>query len=103
MKQKGSSNVKGPLWNHLDKKVLLWHCLWQPLFLRVYSIKVPVAYMFFQAKVRKKTKHARPCDRKKNTVSVQGFPPEIYIILIFYLEALSTKNNVATIIKTFSS
>ncbi len=31
--------------------------------------------------------------------SVQGFPPEIYTILIFYLKALSTKNNVATIIK----
>ncbi len=25
MKQKGSSDVKGSLWNHLDKKVLLWH------------------------------------------------------------------------------
>ncbi len=35
----------------------------------------------------------------------QGFPPEIYNILIFYWKALSTKNNVglATIIKTFSS
>ncbi len=28
----------------------------------------------------------------KNTVSVQGFLPEIYTILIFYLKALSTKN-----------
>ncbi len=25
VKQKGSSDVKGSLWNHLDKKVLLWH------------------------------------------------------------------------------
>ncbi len=25
MKQKGSSDVKGYLWKHLDKKVLLWH------------------------------------------------------------------------------
>ncbi len=25
MKQKGSSDVKGSLWNHLEKKVLLWH------------------------------------------------------------------------------
>ncbi len=35
MKQKGSSDVKGSLWNHLDKKVLLWHRE-APLFLRVY-------------------------------------------------------------------
>ncbi len=40
---------------------------------------------------------------EKNKVSVQGFLPEIYTILIFYLKALSTKNNVATINKTFSS
>ncbi len=25
MQQKGSSDVKGSLWNHLDKRVLLWH------------------------------------------------------------------------------
>ncbi len=25
VKQKGSSDVKGSLWSHLDKKVLLWH------------------------------------------------------------------------------
>ncbi len=25
MKQKGSSDVKGSLWNHLDKKVIIWH------------------------------------------------------------------------------
>ncbi len=41
--------------------------------------------------------------KKKNTVSVQGFLPEIYTILIFYLKALSTKNNVATINKMLSS
>uniref|UniRef100_A0A673JLE0 Ig-like domain-containing protein n=1 Tax=Sinocyclocheilus rhinocerous TaxID=307959 RepID=A0A673JLE0_9TELE len=35
VKQKGSSDVKGSLWNHLDKKVLLWHRE-APLFLRVY-------------------------------------------------------------------
>ncbi len=35
MKQKGSSDVKGSLLNHLDKKVLLWHRE-APLFLRVY-------------------------------------------------------------------
>uniref|UniRef100_A0A672LD17 Kinesin motor domain-containing protein n=1 Tax=Sinocyclocheilus grahami TaxID=75366 RepID=A0A672LD17_SINGR len=33
---KGSSDVKGSLWNHLDKKVLLWHRE-APLFLRVYE------------------------------------------------------------------
>ncbi len=37
MKQKGSSDVKGSLWNHLDKKVLLWHRE-APLFLRVYQL-----------------------------------------------------------------
>ncbi len=36
MKQKGSSDVKGSLWNHLDKKVLLWHRE-APLFLRVWG------------------------------------------------------------------
>ncbi len=36
MKQKGSSDVKGSLWNHLDKKVILWHRE-APLFLRVKS------------------------------------------------------------------
>ncbi len=25
VKQKGSSDVKGSLWNHLDKKDCLWH------------------------------------------------------------------------------
>jgi len=35
VKQKGSSDVKGSFWNHLDKKVLLWHRE-TPLFLRVY-------------------------------------------------------------------
>ncbi len=35
MKQKGSSDVKGSLLNHLDKKVLLWNRE-APLFLRVY-------------------------------------------------------------------
>ncbi len=25
LKQKGSSDVKGSLWNYLDKQVLLWH------------------------------------------------------------------------------
>ncbi len=25
MKQKGSSDAKGSLWNHLDKNVILWH------------------------------------------------------------------------------
>ncbi len=36
VKQKGSSDVKGSLWNHLDKKVLLWHRE-APLFLWVYN------------------------------------------------------------------
>ncbi len=36
----------------------------------------------------------------KNTVSVQGFPPEIYTIYIFYKYYLL---NISTIIKTFSS
>ncbi len=40
MKQKGSSDVKGTLWNYLDKKVLLWHREAEaPLFLRVYQNK----------------------------------------------------------------
>ncbi len=39
MKQKGSSDVKGSLWNHLDKKVILWHRE-APLFLRVYRFKI---------------------------------------------------------------
>ncbi len=34
VKQKASSDVKGSLWNHLDKTVLLWHRE-APLFLRV--------------------------------------------------------------------
>ncbi len=34
VKQKVSSDVKGSLWNYLDKKVLLWHRK-APLFLRV--------------------------------------------------------------------
>ncbi len=33
MKQKGSSDVKGSLWNHLDKKVILWHSE-APLFFK---------------------------------------------------------------------
>ncbi len=37
MKLKGSSDVKGSLWNNLDKKVLLWHRE-APLFLRVYVL-----------------------------------------------------------------
>ncbi len=36
MKQKGYSDVKGSLWNHLDKKVLLRHRE-APLLLRVYA------------------------------------------------------------------
>ncbi len=36
VKQKGSSDVNGSLWTHLDKNVLLWHHE-APLFLRVYS------------------------------------------------------------------
>ncbi len=36
VKQKGSSDVKGSLWNHLDKKVILWHRE-TPLFLRVWK------------------------------------------------------------------
>ncbi len=39
MKQKRSSDVKGSLWNHLDKKVLLWHRE-APLFLRVQLRKI---------------------------------------------------------------
>ncbi len=41
MKQKGSSDVKGSLWNHLDKKVILWHRE-APLFLRVHVCKIDV-------------------------------------------------------------
>ncbi len=37
VKQKGSSDVKGSFWNHLDKKVLLWHHE-APLFLRVHLL-----------------------------------------------------------------
>ncbi len=37
MKQKGSSDVKGSLWNHLDKKVLLWHRE-APLFLECWPL-----------------------------------------------------------------
>ncbi len=33
MKRKGSSDVKGSLWNHLDKR---FFCREAPLFLRVY-------------------------------------------------------------------
>ncbi len=40
MKQKGFSDVKGSLWNHLDKNVLLWHRE-APLFLRVNGILRP--------------------------------------------------------------
>jgi len=32
--EKGSSDVKGSLWNHLHKQVILWHRE-EPLFLRV--------------------------------------------------------------------
>jgi len=32
VKQKGSSDIEGSLWNHLDKKVILWHRE-APLFL----------------------------------------------------------------------
>ncbi len=39
MKQKGYSDVKGSLWNHLDKKVILWRHE-APLFLRVYALHV---------------------------------------------------------------
>ncbi len=39
VKQKGSSDVKGSLWNYLDKKVLLWHRE-APLFLSVYIVSV---------------------------------------------------------------
>ncbi len=35
VKQKDSSDVKGSLWKHLHKKVILWHCE-APLFLRVH-------------------------------------------------------------------
>ncbi len=39
MKQKGSSDVKGSLWKHLDKKVLLWHRE-AHLILRVYNKRI---------------------------------------------------------------
>ncbi len=39
MKQKVYSDVKGSLWNHLDKKVILWRHE-APLFLRVYALHV---------------------------------------------------------------
>ncbi len=38
VKQKGSSDVKGSLWNHLDKKVILWHR--EALFLIIYAILI---------------------------------------------------------------
>ncbi len=44
MKQKGSSDVKGSLWNHSDKKVLLWHRE-APLFLRVYICMYMCVYI----------------------------------------------------------
>ncbi len=63
-----------------------------------YSIKVPRgAASIFSSKQRFGPKKKRPCDRKN---TVQGFLPEIYTILIFYLKALSTKYSVATLIKT---
>ncbi len=34
---KGSSDIKGSLWNHLDKKVILWQSE-APLFLRMKLI-----------------------------------------------------------------
>ncbi len=40
VEQKGSLDVKSYLWNHLDKKVLLWHRE-APLFLRVYGASTP--------------------------------------------------------------
>ncbi len=45
MKQKGSSDVKGSLWNHLDKKVLLWHRE-APLFLRVKVFPLYTMYLY---------------------------------------------------------
>ncbi len=44
VKQKGSSDIKGSLWNHLDKRVLLWHRE-AHLFLRVH--KQPIKMQFF--------------------------------------------------------
>ncbi len=38
VKQKGSPDVKGSLWNHLDKRALLWHRE-APLFLKVYLFR----------------------------------------------------------------
>ncbi len=43
MKQKGSSDVKGSLWNHLDKNVLLWYRE-APLFLRVLVLLFPFQF-----------------------------------------------------------
>ncbi len=37
MKQRGSSDVKGSLWNHLDRKALLCHRE-APLYLRVHRL-----------------------------------------------------------------
>ncbi len=37
VKQKHSSDVKGTLWNYLDKTVILWHRE-APLFLRVHVV-----------------------------------------------------------------
>ncbi len=78
------------------QKRFFWHHE-APLFLRVYFY---FFYMYCIYTFRYMRGHVT---EKKNTVSVQGFPPEIYTILIFYLKSLSTKNNVATIMKTFSS
>ncbi len=38
MKQKGSLDLKGSLWNIYTKKALLWHRE-APLFLRVYTFR----------------------------------------------------------------
>ncbi len=48
VKQKGSSDVKGSLWNHLDKKCLLWHHE-APLFLRVKMLGQNILKVIFRS------------------------------------------------------
>ncbi len=50
VKQNGSSDVKGSLWNNLDKKVLLWHRE-APLFLRVYAVTQKWLYFPYRSTV----------------------------------------------------
>ncbi len=75
---KGSSDVKGSLWNHLDKKVLLWHHE-APLFLRAYAEKKlfcliilgeTVIYLFFWNFLESFGKTVIIWNRNRNTVNL---------------------------------